>query len=103
LPTTDDFLSSKYSIGRIVEPPKSQRLSGEEPSTKRALVIGLNYPWLPENSLETPEREASGCKKVGKKGYKVIVLRGKNATPKNVKKELCEEVSVFHFSGHENS
>jgi len=98
----EDFLGLKYSVGRIAFNPPAERLSGLKPRTRYALVVGLNYKWLPKKKrLLTPESEALQVeRRLEKLGYRSTVLRGKEACKKDVKKALSEDISVFHFSGH---
>lgn len=100
-----EFLCTRYGVGRKIENPSPERLSGIGPEYRKALVVGLNYRWEedPEAWLKTAEREALSVKRqLEKKGYTVKLLRskGKEATVKEVKRILSEGVSIFHFSGH---
>lgn len=99
------FLCTRYDVGRKIENPSPERLSGIGPEYRKALVVGLNYKWQKDSEvwLNTAEREALSVKKqLEKKGYAVKLLRskGKEATVKEVKRILSEGVSIFHFSGH---
>jgi hypothetical protein len=97
-----DFLCTRYDVGRKIENPNVQRLSGYGPEHRTALVVGINYKWhSPEKRLDTPEREALLVKRqLEKKRYHVILLRGRDATISEVKGVLSKGVSIFHFTGH---
>lgn len=103
-----EFLCTKYSVGRasVIKPEvPPERLSGSEPLNNKALVVGLNYDW-PESKydeLRTPESEAlQVSKRLQKLGYKPILLRGADATVKEVSKVLSDELAIFHYTGHGN-
>jgi len=100
----DDFLCAKYSVGRIAVMPGAERIAGLPPQSRKALVVGLNYRWLPKkNRLHTPEREAlQVAMRLKKLRYSPIVLRGFDACKEKIMKILSEGVGVFHFSGHGN-
>jgi hypothetical protein len=94
------FLASAYDVGRIVERPNEEYLSGYGPEYRKALVVGIGYKWC-DARLDGPEREALSVKKrLEEKGYKVALLRGSEATREAIKEKLSQGVSVFHFSGH---
>lgn len=97
------FLCNLYDVGRKIENPSfAQRMSGYKPEHREALVIGLNYKWKkPRFRLSAPKREALLVqRRLKKKGYKVHLLRGEEATLETTKSILSDGVSIFHFSGH---
>ncbi|MGB9960023.1 MAG: CHAT domain-containing protein [Candidatus Bathyarchaeales archaeon] len=97
-----DFLCTKYEVGRTWIVQKANYLSGNPPLSKKALVIGLNYTWADkDNWLNTPKVEALQVKRrLEKLGYSPILLRDEEATKERVMDILSKHVSVFHFSGH---
>ncbi len=96
------FLCTKYAVGRTGPiTNKVERFSGYPPQNNKALVVGLNYDWLPFNQLETPETEAlQVARRLKKLQYNPIILRGSDATIESVKKILSQGLAVFHYTGH---
>jgi CHAT domain-containing protein len=97
-----DFLCTKYVVGRTWIVQKVEYLSGHPPLSKKALVVGLDYTWLDkEQQLYTPSREAlQVTRRLEKLGYSTQLLRNEEATKDRVMGALSKYVSVFHFTGH---
>lgn len=99
----EDFLCTRFAVGRKVVNPPYEYIPQSKPVHRDALVVGLNYDWA-ECKLEELnhcESEARSVRiQLEKSRYKVHFLSGENATVKAVKNLLKKGVSIFHFTGH---
>jgi len=95
-----DFLCTKYVVGRTWIVQKVEYLSGHPPLSKKALVVGLDYTWLDkEQQLYTPSREAlQVTRRLEKLGYSTQLLRNEEATKDRVMGALSK--IRFGFSLH---
>ena len=99
----EDFLCTKFAVGRKVLNPEYEYVPQSKPLYREALVVGLNYDWPDCKHEELLHCELEGRSvrtQLRKLGYRVHVLLGKYATVREVEKRLKKGVSVFHFTGH---
>lgn len=99
----EDFLCTRFAVGRKVLNPEYEYVPQSKPLYKDALVVGVNYDWTDckHEELHHCELEARSVRtQLRKLGYRVHVLLGEYATVHEVEKRLNKGVSVFHFSGH---
>lgn len=99
----EDFLCTKFAVGRKVLNPEYEYIPQSKPLYREALVVGLNYDWSDCKHEELLHCELEGRSvrtQLRKLGYRVHVLLGKYATVCEVEKRLKKGVSVFHFTGH---
>lgn len=96
-------LATNYAVGRILVVPKEVvDVKGLRPR-KRALVVGLDYGWDPDEDRHlcgTLDEVAWVEKKLKQLGYAPKVLLNEEADLENVTKWLRYGVRVFHFTGH---
>jgi len=97
-------LAIHYAVGRIVAIPNTERadVKGLRPK-KRALIVGLDYNWDPDESHHlygTLGEVAWVEKRLKQLGYVPKVLFNEEADLENVTKWLRSGVRIFHFTGH---
>lgn len=100
---SEDFLCTRFAVGRKVVNPPYEYIPQSKPVYRDALIVGLNYNWkdCKLGELHHCESEARSVKiQLEKSHYKVHFFPGENATVEVVRNLLKKGVSIFHFTGH---